>query len=200
VSRTRDLVDQIKQITIEIRDIKRRSKNKINSAEVSSTISVHNHTLSGPLQVGHEEHDEDDVHYEDSTQSDHQQPGNKYNRTRYVPTQYPTPTVSTSSPPLPPELHPSSSSNGNPVKPVSSTTPWSKKPNDPESPEIVGDNVGGVMGVLLCGVMGVLLCGVMGVLLCGVMGVLLCGVMGVLLCGTNGTTSGDASDVGPGAD
>jgi len=164
----RDLVDQIKQITIEIRDIKERNKNKIDYQKVSNTVSVHNHTRSGPLQDGHAGHDEDDVHYEDSTRTDHRLPGSKYNRTRYAPVQYPIPTISTSSTPLPPELHPSSPSSGNPAKPVSSTTPWSTKPNEYGSPEIVGDNVGGVMGDLLCG--------------------------------TNGTTSGDASDVGPGAD
>ena len=168
MSRTRDLVDQIKQITIEIRDIKERNKAKYNSQEVPNTFSAHNRIQNDPLQDGHAGHDEDDVHYEDSIQSVHPQPRNRYTRTHYVPTQYPSPTVSTSSTPLPPELHPSSPSSGNPVKPVSSTTPWSKKPNDSGSPEIVGDNVGGVMGDLLCG--------------------------------TNGTTSGDASDVGPGAD
>ena len=168
MSRTRDLIDQIKQITIEIRDIKERSKNKIDSSEVSNTINVHNHTLSGPLQDDHAEHDEDDVRYEDNIRNGHPQLYSMYNRTRYAPVQYPIPIVSTSSPPLPPELHPSSPSNGNPVKPVSSTTPWSKKPIDPESPGNEGDNVGGVMGDLLCG--------------------------------TNGMTSGDASDVGPGAD
>jgi len=168
VSRTRDLVNQIKQITIEIRDIKERSRNKIDSQKVSNTVSVRNHTLSGPLQDDHAGHDEGDVHYEGSIQSVHQQPYNTYTRTCYAPVQYPIPIGSTSSPPPLPELHPSSPSNGNPVKPVSSTTPWSKKPNDSGSPEIVGDNVGGVRGNLLCG--------------------------------TNGMTSGDAIDVGPGAD
>jgi len=66
LSRTRDLVDQIKQITIEIRDIKERRKTKIDLAKVSNTINVHNRTQNGPLQDGHVEHDEDDVHYEDS--------------------------------------------------------------------------------------------------------------------------------------
>ena len=168
LSRTRDLVDQIKQITIEIRDIKERNKNKIDSQEVPNTISVRNHILSGPLPDDHEGHEQDGVHYEDSIRSVHQQPHSMYTRTHYVPTQYPSPTISTSSLLLPPELHPSSPSNGNPVKPVSSTTPWSKRSNDPESPANEGDNVGGVRGDLLCG--------------------------------TNGTTSGDASDVGPGAD
>ena len=64
MSRTRDLIDQIKQITIEIRDIKDRRKPKIDSSEELRTVNVRNHTLSGPLQEGHEEHDEDNVHYE----------------------------------------------------------------------------------------------------------------------------------------
>jgi len=72
VSRTQDLVDQIKQITIEIRDIKERRKNKINSSNVQNTFNVHNRIRNGPLQEGHEEHDEDDVHYDDSKQNDHQ--------------------------------------------------------------------------------------------------------------------------------
>jgi len=148
VSRMRDLVDQIKQITIEIRDIKERRKINVDSSKVSNTINVHNHTLSGPLQEGHEEHDEDDVHYENSIRTVHPQPRSKNNRTHYVPAQYPTPIEPTASPPLPPELHPSSPSNGNPVKPVSSTTPWSKRPNDLESSGNEGDNVGGVVDLL----------------------------------------------------
>ena len=154
MSQTRDLVDQIKQITIEIRDIKERNKIKIDSQEVSNTINDHNHILSGPLQDGHVEHDEDDVHYEDNIRNVHRQPRSMSNRIRYALTQYPSPTISTSSPLPPPELHPSSPSNGNPVKPVSSTTPWSKRPNDPGSPANEGDNVGGVMGDLLCGTNG----------------------------------------------
>jgi len=66
LSRTRDLVDQIKQITIEICDIKERKRIIVNSSKVSSTVNVHNHTLSGPLQEGHAEHDESGVHYDDS--------------------------------------------------------------------------------------------------------------------------------------
>ena len=148
VSRTRDLVDQIKQITIEICDIKERKKTKIDSSKEVNTINVRNHTLSGPLQEGHEEHDESDVHYEDSKQTVHQSPHSTNNRRRYVPTQYPTPIGPTSLPPLPPELHPSSPSNESPVKLASSTTPWSKKPNDPASPGNEGDNAGGVVDLL----------------------------------------------------
>jgi len=71
LSRTQDLVKQIKEITIEIRDIKERKKHKINSISKSyDTINVRNHKRNGPLQEGHEEHDEDDVHYESSAQSD----------------------------------------------------------------------------------------------------------------------------------
>ena len=146
MSRTRDLVDQIKQITIEIRDIKTRSKNI--SLGGTNTINVHNHTENDPLQVGHEEHDEDVVHYDDNIRSVHQSPRSKNNQEHCAPAQYPTPTESTSSPPPPPELHPSSLSSGNPVKPVSSTTPWSKRPNDPASPGNEGDNVGGVVDLL----------------------------------------------------
>ena len=149
VSRTRDLVDQIKQITIEIRDIKERRNIKIDSSKVASTINARNHTLSDLLQDGHEGHDEGDVHYEDNIQNVHQLPRSRNNQRRYVPTQHPTPIVSTSLPPLPPELHPSSPSSENPVKPVSSTTPWSEKPNDPGFPENEGDNVG-ERGDLLC--------------------------------------------------
>jgi len=131
VSRTRDLVDQINMITIEIRDIKERKKTKVNSAEgTKGTFNVRNHILSGPLQEGHGEHDENGIHYDDSTQTVHPLPRNVYNPEHCAPAQYPTPTGPTASPPLPPELHPSSPSSGNPAKPVSSTTPWSKKPND----------------------------------------------------------------------
>ena len=149
LSRTRDLVDQIKKITIEIRDIKERKKSKINSAEgTTSTISVHNHKLSDPLQEGHEGHDEHDIHYNGSKQNVHQLPRNVHNQEHYAPTQYPTPIGPIASPPLPPELHPSSPSNGNPVKPVSSTTPWSNGLTASAYPENEGDNVGGVVDLL----------------------------------------------------
>ena len=146
MSRTSDLINQIKQITIELRDIKTR--NHVNSSKVSNTVNVHNRTENGPLQVGHEAHDEDDVHYDDSIRNVHQPLHSRYNQERCAPTQYPTPIESTSSPPLPPELHPSPPSNGNPAKPVSSTTPWSRRPNIPESPGNEEDNVGGVVDLL----------------------------------------------------
>jgi len=149
VSQTQDLVDQIKQITIEIRDIKDKKKSNIDFRETtSSTINVHNHTLSGPLQEGHEEHDEDDIRYEDSIRTVHLVPDNTYTQEHCAPTQYPSPEEPTASLPPFPELHPSSPSNGNPAKPVSSTTPWSKSPNDPGSPGNEGDNVGGVVDLL----------------------------------------------------
>ena len=149
MSRTRDLVDQINLITIEIRDIKERRKTKIDSARgVTSTFNVRNHILSGPLQEGHEEHDENGIHYDGSTQTVHPLPRNAHNQEHCAPTQYPTPTEPIASPPLPPELHPSSPSNGNPVKPVSSTTPWSKRPNVSVSLGNEGDNVGGVVDLL----------------------------------------------------
>jgi len=145
LSRTHTLVEQIKQITIEIRDIK--EKNKFNTKKVKNTFSVHNRTWNGRLQEGHEEHDEHDVHYEGNIQTAHPAPDNMCNQEHCAPAQYPIPIVSTSSTPLPPELHPSSPSSGNPVKPVLSTTPWSKKPIDPESPANEGDNIGGVVGL-----------------------------------------------------
>ena len=141
VSRTRDLIDQIKQITIEIRDIKERKKNKIELALVSSTINVHNHTWNGPLQEGHVEHDEGDVHYEDNIQSVPQLPRSRNNRTRYVPTQSLLAKGSTSSQSPHPRDHPSLPSNGSPSTLTSKTPPWSTSPNDPESPVIEGGNV-----------------------------------------------------------
>ena len=66
MSRTQDLIDQIKQITIEICDIKDRRRKDIDFKKDKSTINVHNHNWSDLLQECHEEHDEDDVHYEDS--------------------------------------------------------------------------------------------------------------------------------------
>jgi len=149
VSRTRDLVDQIKQITIEIRDIKEKKKNKINSMDkTTNTINVHNHTMSGPLQEGHEVHDEDGGHYDDSKQTGRQLPRSMYNQKRYALVQYPTIKEPISSPPLPPELHPSSPNSESPSRPASLTTPWSKKPIDPESPGNEGDNAGGVVDLL----------------------------------------------------
>jgi len=66
MSRTQVLVDQIKQITIEICDIKNKKRNNIGIMHSNNTFNVHNHKQSDPLQRCHEEHDEDDVHYEDS--------------------------------------------------------------------------------------------------------------------------------------
>jgi len=73
MSRTQDLINQIKQITIEICDIKNRKKvmDKIET-RTTSTFNVHNHYKSDPLQKCHEEHDVYDIHYKDSTRIVHQ--------------------------------------------------------------------------------------------------------------------------------
>jgi len=140
----RDLVDQIKQITIEIRDIKERKKTKVYSTSTDyNTINVRNHSPSGSLQGGHEGHDEDDVHYEDSTRIDLQLLGNKNNQAHCAPTQSLPAKGSTSLHPLPPEDHPSLPSNENPSTPPSTTPPWSTSPDGPKSPEIEGGNVDG---------------------------------------------------------
>ena len=141
MSRTQDLVDQIKQITIEIRDIKERRKLKINSSIVSNTINVHNHTRNGPLQEGYEEHDEDGVHYKNSIQSDHQSPCSKNTQEHCVPTQSLPATRSTSSQLPLPLNHPSLPSNGSPSTPTSKIPPWLTSPDDPEFPEIGEGNV-----------------------------------------------------------
>ena len=138
-------VDQIKQITIEIHDIKERKRNKINSSMVQNTVNVRNHISNGPLQEDHGKHDESGIRYKDNTQTVHPVPDSESTQEHCALTQYPVPTGPTASPPLPPELHFSSPSSGNPVKPVSSTTPWSKRPNDPVSPGNEGDNIGGVV-------------------------------------------------------
>jgi len=141
LSRTRDLVDQIKQITIEIRDIKERRKNKINFTSTNyDTINVHSHSPSDSLQEGHEEHDEDGVHYGDSIQNNRPVPDNTYILEHCAPAQCPSPTEPTASPPLPPELHPSSPSSEIPVKTPSTKLLWSKSPSGPESPGIVEGN------------------------------------------------------------
>jgi len=67
LSQTQDLVNQIKQITIKICDIKdRRKRHNIDVRKTNSTINVRNHRQSGLLQECHEEHDEGDVYYVDS--------------------------------------------------------------------------------------------------------------------------------------
>ena len=147
MSRTCDLIDQIKQITIEIRDIKERKKNKVDSSKVQNTINVRNRTLSGPLQEGHEEHDEDDVHYTNSIQIVLLPLGNRSNQTHCAPTQSLLEEGSTASPSPPPLNHPSSLSSGSPSKPTSKIPPWSNEPDNPESPGNEGDNAGGVVGL-----------------------------------------------------
>jgi len=124
LSRNQDLIDQIKQITIEIRDIKDRRKGNIEFKKTNSTFNVRNHRQSDPLQECHEEHDEDDVHYEDSNQTVHQSPDNKNTQTHCVPIQPLPAKGSISSHPPHPELHPSSPSNRNPSMLTSMTPPW----------------------------------------------------------------------------
>jgi len=94
------------------------------------TINVRNHKPNGPLQECHEEHDEDGVHYENSTQIIHPPPRSKSNQVHYT----------SSHPPLP-ELHPSSPSNGSPSELTSMTPPWLTLPIGPKSPENEGGNV-----------------------------------------------------------
>ena len=141
VSRTRDLVDQIKQITIEIRDIKERRRAKIDSSKVAKTINAHSHIPNGPLQEGHEEHDEDGVHYKNNIRIDHPLPGNRNNQIHCVPTQYLPAEGSTASQSLPPQDHPSLPSNGSPSTPTSMTPPCSTSPSNPKSPENREGNV-----------------------------------------------------------
>ena len=134
------MVNQIKQITIEIRDIKDKRKRNIDFKRTKNTINVRNHTLSDPLQEGHEEHDEDGIHYEDSIQIAHLAPDNTYTPEHCVPTQCPSPREPTASPPLPPELHPSSPDSETPEGIPSRKLRWSKSPSGPESPGIVEGN------------------------------------------------------------
>jgi len=140
MSRTHDLVKQIKQITIEIHDIKEKRKKTIDSKQCSNTINVHNHTLSGLLQEGHAKHDKDGIYYKDSKQTVHPAPDSKNTQEHCVPTQCPSPTKPIASPPPPPELHPSSLGSGNPSKLPSRKLLWSKSPNGPESPGIMEGN------------------------------------------------------------
>ena len=147
MSRTQDLVDQIKQITIEIRDIKGKKQDNIDIKKRTSTINTRNHKRSDPLQECHEEHDEDVEHYIYSEQTVHQLPDSKHNLVHYAPTPLPPEEEPTSSLPWPPVLHPSSPSNGSPAKPTSKRLPWSEMPNDPESPGNEEDNAGRVDGL-----------------------------------------------------
>jgi len=98
------LLTKIKDITLEICNIKEQKKA---SPLCIAYTNVHNHKLNGPLQIHHEEHDKDVVHYEDNTGSDHQPPHNKCNPGHCVLTQCPAPKDSTSSSPLLPLTHPS---------------------------------------------------------------------------------------------
>jgi len=148
LSRTQDLINQIRQITIEIRDIKRRKQDNINSKETINTVNIHNHKLSDPLQECHEEHDEDVGYYVYNAQTVHPLLDNTNTLTHYAPTPLPPEGVPTSWPPWPPEPHPSSPNSGSPSKPTSKTPPWSNEPADPESPGNEGDNAGGVVGLL----------------------------------------------------
>jgi len=130
---------QIKEITIEIRDIKDRRKHS-NHLENKTNINVRNYTLSGPLQEGHAKHDEGGVHYEDSVQTVHLLPDNMYSPEHCALIQCPSPKEPNASPLLLPELHPSSPSNETWSKPPSKKLPSSKSPNSPESPRIVEGN------------------------------------------------------------
>jgi len=129
VSQTQDLLIQIKQITAEIHDIKRRNQSKKSYSSISST-NTHSRNGSDPLQECHEEHDKDGKHYEDSVETAHQLLDSNYNQVCCVPTQYPPEEGPTSSPLLPPEYHCSALSSGTPAKPPSKTSPWTTSPND----------------------------------------------------------------------
>jgi len=74
LSRTQDLINQIKQITVEIRDIKRRKQDNIGIKSTINTVNVHSHRQDDPLPKCHKEHDEDVVHYEDSEKTVHLPP------------------------------------------------------------------------------------------------------------------------------
>jgi len=71
LSRAQDLLNQIKQITIGIHDIKDKRKDNIGINRISNTFNVRSHILNGPLQEHHEEHDEDGVHYKDNIGTNH---------------------------------------------------------------------------------------------------------------------------------
>jgi len=67
-------MNQIKQITVEIRDIKTRNKIKLDPTTrviVQDTTSIHNCTSNDPLQISHGKHDEDGEHYVHNKQSIH---------------------------------------------------------------------------------------------------------------------------------
>jgi len=64
---------------IEICDIKNKKRSNIGIMEINNTFNVCNRTQSGPLQERHGGHDEDGVHYEDSTGIDHPPPDSKSN-------------------------------------------------------------------------------------------------------------------------
>jgi len=147
MSRTQDLINQIKQITVEIRDIKKRKRYNIDQDKGNDISNVYNHTPNGLLQERHEEHDEGVVHYDNNGQTVLPRPDSTNSRAHYAPTPLLPEEVSTASLPPPPELHPSSPSNGSPSKPTSKIPPWSNEPDDPESPGNEGDNAGGVVGL-----------------------------------------------------
>ena len=145
MSRTQDLINQIKQMTVEIHDIKTRNKIKMDSSTRTNiqeeTTNVHNRIRNGPLQTSHEKHDEDDIHYVHSIRSVHLVPDNMNNLEHYAPTQCPVPEESTASSPPPLAIHPSLPNRRTPSSSPSRKRPESMSPNDPESPGNEGGNI-----------------------------------------------------------
>jgi len=150
VSQTQILVDQIKQISIKICDIKEKTRIKSKSKRSTNT---HNHILNDPPPLCGEGCDEDNVHYEDNIQSNHLSPHNRNNQKCYVPT-----------PPLPEEEssacwslllpnHQIELRQRNPPTPSPMILPWSTSSTDSESKETKEGNVSKESSPIMNGMM-----------------------------------------------
>jgi len=144
LSQTQDLIYQIKQITVEIHDIKARNKSKMNSSmktSIQETTNIHNRILNTPLQTSHGKHDEDDEHYVHNKQSGPPVLDSRNNLEHCAPIQYPAPRAPTASSPSPLATHPSSPNRRTPACSPSMRWYKSRPPNDPKFPGNEGDNV-----------------------------------------------------------
>ena len=149
MSQTQDLISQIKQITIEICDIKERRELKSyfnNDTNTNMTTRHHDrreaHKKSDLPPLSGEEGDDRSKHYDYSKRIYHPQHNSCCIQGHCAPTQCPSPAKSTAWLPPHPEHHPSSPDNETPEVKTSRSSPWSGELNDPESPDGAASNVG----------------------------------------------------------
>lgn len=143
MSRTQDLIKQIKHITIEIRDIKARNKIKLYSNTNTTTrrqSRTEAHNTNDHLPSSDEGDDDHSEHYNYNKPSSLPEPDSKCIQKGCAPIQCPAPTRSIAWTPPHSSHHLSLPNDGTSGETPSTKPPWSGGLNDPESPGNEGNN------------------------------------------------------------